>query len=81
MQSVPLEFQVSVMRKVNSTLSSNSWGGTNPNLLQINEYDKYAYENPDILWVFAAGNSYYYVASPGASKNVFNSSSDYESLG
>ena len=67
------------MREVKSKISSNSWGIAGVNLQNTHAFDKLAYENPDILFLIAAGNSgsfaggeprYMSIESPADSKNV-----------
>lgn len=61
------------MRSLNSYITSNSWGYSMPFPSFTLTYDILAYENPDILFLFAAGNDYRYMTinSPGDSKNIF----------
>lgn len=46
------------MNKLGSFISSNSWGLENEHLQVKYMYDVASYQYPNILWVFAAGNSY-----------------------
>ena len=67
------------MREVKAKISSNSWGIAGVNLQNTHAFDKLAYENPDILFLIAAGNSgqyrggelrYMSIESPADGKNV-----------
>ncbi|OHT15007.1 hypothetical protein TRFO_14494 [Tritrichomonas foetus] len=65
------------MNNVGSKISTNSWGGIerDPTLLQA--WGSLAYDNPDKLFVFGAGNngeksSSFSILDPGTSKNVLS---------
>lgn len=63
-----------LMKKYGSYISTNSWG-VDGYYDRINyQYGKLAYENPQRLFLFAAGNEYedgnFTVCDPGGSKNV-----------
>lgn len=69
--SFSLDEEVELMKDSGAKISSNSWGSTiTISLPTVFAYDKLSYENPDILWVFAAGNENLWMCSPGFSKNV-----------
>ncbi|KAK8843157.1 hypothetical protein M9Y10_025354 [Tritrichomonas musculus] len=63
-----------LMKTYNSTISTNSWGVDGYNDRINYEYGKLAYNNPNYLFLFAAGNEYdqgnFTVCDPGGSKNV-----------
>ena len=63
-----------LMKTYNSTISTNSWGVDGYNDRINYEYGKLAYDNPNFLFLFAAGNEYdqgnFTVCDPGGSKNV-----------
>jgi subtilisin family serine protease len=57
------------LRTTGAQISSNSWGSDiSPE--QTYQYTKVAYDNPDILFVFAVGNDGVTINSPGDSKNI-----------
>lgn len=74
-----------LMSQKGVSICSNSWGydsSGDTHILTV-EYDKYAYDNPEMLFVFASGNEgsddnmeeayiYYTVNSPGDSKNCLS---------
>jgi subtilisin family serine protease len=70
--NVDLVEQARVMREMGAHVSSNSWSAAKgiPEVRFL--YDKAAFENQDILYVFAAGNGggYDRITSPSDSKNV-----------
>lgn len=49
--------------------------------VQERAFDRMAYQNPDILWVVAAGNEILWVCSPGTSKNVLTVAASTNSIG
>ena len=59
------------LRSFGGGISSNSWGSQDGTLM-TRVYDKVAYDNQDILFLFAAGNHYEQntIDEPAASKNV-----------
>ena len=66
---------VNMMNKYNSRISSNSWGSDGFNLVDNYLYGRIAKENPNLTFIFAAGNEYQYfgnfsVGDPSGSKNV-----------
>lgn len=63
---------IQTMKSFNSHISSNSWGYEIPSTAQNALYNRLAVNNPEILFVFAAGNEYSYVSvtSPAGAKNV-----------
>lgn len=75
-----------IMSNNGVSICSNSWGFNTSfdNQIMTVEYDKFAYENPEMLFLFAAGNEgsdddqaqdanlYYTVNSPGDSKNCLS---------
>ena len=67
-----LEEYLKDLNKYNIGIASNSWGSSSSDLTKTEIYDKALYENPNILFVFAAGNSGYTkdIQSPSNSKNV-----------
>lgn len=69
---VNLSYYVERMRYASSFISSNSWGYSNNENEIRATFSKHAYENPDILFLFACGNSYstYTIHTPSNSKNV-----------
>ncbi|EAX99842.1 Clan SB, family S8, subtilisin-like serine peptidase [Trichomonas vaginalis G3] len=61
------------MKELNSGIFSNSWG-YNLYSREITQYfDSMAYDNPDILFIFSAGNVFgpMTIITPGDSKNIF----------
>lgn len=68
--SVP--YYVERMRVASSFISSNSWGYSSGEDEIRAAFSKYAFNNPDILFLFACGNSYssYTIHTPSNSKNV-----------
>ena len=71
---IELPFFMEKMREVGSFIASNSWGfGSGHNDVRM-AYSEAAFQNPDVLFVFAAGNSYRLetINVPGNSKNVLS---------
>lgn len=69
-----LNDQLNLFKQLDVHVSSNSWG-FNFNVPEEEfAYNKIAYENPDVLYVFAAGNSQNYntINCPGNAKNVLS---------
>lgn len=60
------------MNTLGSFVSSNSWGLDSESNQVKYQYDVASYNNPSILWVFAAGNSYGFgtVLTPASCKNL-----------
>ena len=71
---VSLPFFMEKMRELGSYIASNSWGFMSGHNDVRMEFSRTAYENPDVLFVFAAGNSYSTgtINVPGNSKNVLS---------
>jgi subtilisin family serine protease len=64
---------VKLMDRVNSTITSNSWGSDGTDISLIMSVDEGSLEHPDKLFVFSAGNSggnYMTIGSPAEAKNV-----------
>lgn len=66
---------VTKMNRYNSKISTNSWGTEGFSSAMNYQYGQISYQNPDKLFLFAAGNefaggTYYSVCDPGGSKNV-----------
>lgn len=64
-----------LMNKYNSQISSNSWSTTAPFNPENYEYGKIAEMNPNLIFIFAAGNDYgnfgnFTVFDPSSSKNI-----------
>lgn len=65
-----------LMEKHNSRISSNSWGSTDYNPYSNQMIGEFAYKNPNIVFIAAAGNEYevlngnFSVCDPGGSKNA-----------
>ncbi|KAK8844480.1 hypothetical protein M9Y10_024340 [Tritrichomonas musculus] len=69
---VDLITQAQIFDELDVHVSSNSWGySTNEKEIEFS-YNKAAYDNPDVLYVFAAGNSgkYNTIYCPGNAKNI-----------
>lgn len=64
--------QAKLMNQYGSYISSNSWSYDDPGKEDIFKYDKAAYDNPNNVYLFAAGNDYRYfsINVPGACKNA-----------
>ncbi|OHT09675.1 Clan SB, family S8, subtilisin-like serine peptidase [Tritrichomonas foetus] len=64
--------QAKLLEKYDSWISSNSWSYDFPSSTDTYKYNKIAYEHPDILYLFAAGNDYSYfsINSPSEAKNI-----------
>ncbi|EAX98269.1 Clan SB, family S8, subtilisin-like serine peptidase [Trichomonas vaginalis G3] len=66
---------VQSLKDLNIGISSNSWGSNEIDYTSTmtDIYDNLAYNNPDILFVFAAGNSEksWTIDSPSSGKNIF----------
>jgi hypothetical protein len=62
------------MDRVNSTITSNSWGSYSTDSRRIFSVDQAMVDHPDKLFVFSAGNygedGYMTVGSPGEAKNI-----------
>lgn len=83
-----LSEQAKLLYSLDSYISSNSWSYDTPYREDMFIYDYSAYKNPNILYLFAAGNDYSYftinspscaknVASVGATNSVTSSSAEY----
>lgn len=64
-----------LMKSYDSYISSNSWGIDDPNDQVNYGYGNVAHNNPERLFLFAAGNNYvnkgyFSIGDPGSSKNV-----------
>lgn len=70
--TVDLSEQYKIFEDLGVHISSNSWGWSRSNREAEFNYNKAAFEHPNILYVFAAGNSMLYntIYCPGNSKNV-----------
>ncbi|KAK8854160.1 hypothetical protein M9Y10_016717 [Tritrichomonas musculus] len=72
--TVDLEEQSKIFKELDVHVSSNSWGySTNEPEIQFN-YNKAAFEHPEILYLFATGNNGQYntVNCPANAKNVLS---------
>lgn len=69
-----LEEEVSVMNDFKSRISSNSWDAMGFSDSDNFQYGEASHKNPQVMFVFAAGNEYsdgnFSVADPSGSKNV-----------
>lgn len=72
--TVDLEEQYKMFKELDVHVSSNSWGYSYNNREVEFNYNKAAFDHPDVLYVFAAGNSQAYntINCPGSSKNVMS---------
>lgn len=66
-----------LMRTYQSNISTNSWGSRGHFLNYNYPYTKLAISNPQIIFIFAAGNNYnelgnFSISDPGGSKNVLS---------
>ena len=71
-QDINLSLFLQRIRYAGSFISSNSWGYPTGGEELRAAYSEAAYKNPDILFIFACGNShnYFTIHSPSNSKNV-----------
>lgn len=71
-EDINLRRQVKLLYKHDAYISSNSWGYDTAIDEQVFEYDKSAYENPNILFLFATGNDAKHLSiySPSCAKNI-----------
>ena len=60
------------MNELDSHISSNSWGYDNYSLSISSEYDRLSLENPELLYVFSAGNTNgpMTILAPADAKNI-----------
>ena len=72
--TVDLNEQYKIFEQLGVHVSSNSWGHSSNNREIEFNYNKAAFEHPDVLYVFAAGNSQAYntIYCPANSKNVLS---------
>ena len=73
-QKTDAESHLNIMKSIDATISSNSWGTTiGSDFLLRNEYDRAMYDSGDHLFVFATGNEGGpTVQSPATAKNVLS---------
>lgn len=69
---INLPYYIERMRYASSFISSNSWGYSSGFEEIRATFSRFAFENPDLLFLFACGNSYssYTIHVPSNSKNV-----------
>ncbi|KAH0785966.1 Clan SB, family S8, subtilisin-like serine peptidase [Histomonas meleagridis] len=69
---VNLDELIELMKSVGSYISSNSWSYNSPSSIETYKFNLITYNNPNILFVFAAGNDYEFnsINCPSDSKNV-----------
>ena len=72
-QKTDPETHIELMKKIDATISSNSWGmKSGADFFLRNSYDRAIYDSPEHLFVFPAGDSGANIESPSTAKNVLS---------